>query len=420
MKQKKYTEAIADCDKFLSLSQNKEAFYLKMAEVHNAMGQTEAAVNDCTQALAANSKNANTIYKRAGFLVAGKKYALAVQDYSAVLVLVPRALEPRQDRAKVNWLFLKDFDASLKDWDELVKIDPKNPESYRCMGAIKLGRRQYDDAQTALEQAIQLKPDYVEAIWALTQIALWKGSREEALKIINTAAEKLTDKHPETLNIRGDVYRALGQLEDAAADYRRLITLKPDLVETYVSLALVYEKQGKPELAKECFEKLVAANPSSAVAYLRRAAYRRALGEFEGAREDCVRARVKDPKSLLPGMVEASFLAAQGSAEEAVDKAEKLLAQAPKGDGQILYAAACTFSLASRAAATLPDKTKAAELAKQYARRAADLLEECLDKGFHDLSYSEHNRMSDDPALAPVRKSPRTRDLLMHRQAVAG
>ena len=272
----------------------------------------------------------------------------------------------------------------------------------------------------ALEHAVQLKPDYVTAHWALTQIALWKGDPEEALKIINPVAEKLMDKHPETLNIRGDVYRDLGRLEEAAADYRSLIALKPELVETYVSLALVYEKQNKPELAKECFEKLVAATPNSAIAYMRRAAYRRSHGEFESAREDCVRARAKDPKSLLPGMVEANILAAQGSAEEAVDKTEKLLAQAPKGDGQILYTAACTLSLASRAAATLPDKEKAAELAKQYARRAAELLAECLDKGFHDLSYPEHNRMIDDPALEPVRKSPRIRDLLMHRQSISG
>jgi tetratricopeptide (TPR) repeat protein/serine/threonine protein kinase len=420
MKQKKYTEAIADCEKFLALSQNKEAGYLKLADVHNAMGQLEAAVNDCTQALAANSKNANIVYKRAGLLVAGKKYAQAVQDYAAVLELVPKALEPRQDRAKVNWLFLKNFDAALADWDELVKLYPKNPESYYGIGVIKLGRRQYADAQSALERAVQLKPDYVTAHWALTQIALWKGKPEEALKIINPAVEKLTDKHPETLNIRGDVYRALDRLEDAAADYRRLIALKPELVETYVSLALVYEKLNKPELAKECFEKLVGANPNSAVAYLRRAVYRRAHGEFEGAREDCVRARAKDPKSLLPGMVEASILAAQGSAQEAADKVEKLLAQDPKGDGQLLYTAACTLSLASRAAAALPNKEKAAELTKQYARRAVDLLEECLDKGFHDLGYPEHNRMIDDPALEPVRNNPHVRDLVMHRQSVAG
>jgi tetratricopeptide (TPR) repeat protein len=365
--------------------------------------------------LALNPKNAMTIYKRAGFQVAARKYVQAVQDYTAVLELLPKVLEPRQDRAKVNWLFLKDFDAALTDWEELVRLYPKNAESYFGIGVIKMGRRQYDDAQSALEKAVELKPDYTEANWALAQIALWKGDLKEALKIIDPLAEKTPPKHPESLNIRGDVYRAQTRLEDAAADYRRLIALKPDLAETYVSLALVYEKQGKPELAKECFEKLVAANPNSAIAYLRRAEYRRAHGAFEGAREDCLRAKAKDPKSLLPGLVEASILAAQGSGEEAVARAETLLEQAPKWDGHILYTAACTWSLASQAAAALPDKSKAAELSKRYADRAAALLTECLDKGFHDLIYPEHDRMMDDPALEPIRNDPRVRNLVRHR-----
>jgi tetratricopeptide (TPR) repeat protein/tRNA A-37 threonylcarbamoyl transferase component Bud32 len=411
--QKKYPEALADYQRLLGLSSDKRAVYLKMADVHHAMGNCEAAVNDCTQALAANPKNANTLYKRAGFQVVCKKYVQAVQDYSAVLDLVPKALEPRQDRAKVNWLFLKDFDASLADWEELTKLYPKNPESYFGIGAIKLGRRQYDEAQAALEKAIELKLDYT--VDTLAQVVYWKGDPEGALKVINPLAEKLPAQYPETLNVRGDIYRALGRLDDAARDYQRLIALKPELVETYVSLALVYEKQGKPELAKECFEKLVAANPNSAPAYLRRGVYRRTRGEFEAAREDCVRARAKDPKSLLPDLVEASILAARGSAEDAVAKAEALLARAPKGDGQILYTAACTWSLASRTVAALPDKAKAAELTKQYADRAADLLAECLDKGFHDLSYPEHNRMADDPALEPIRNDPRVRKLVTHR-----
>ncbi len=412
---KEHAQAVADYERLLALTPDKVPAYLKLMDIHHDLGRDEAAVNDCTQALALNPRNAQIRYKRAGFQVARKEYTLALQDYSAILAENPKVLEPRRDRAIVNWVFLKDFDASLADWEELVKLFPKLPDSWYYIGVIHLGRRQYDDAKTALEKAVQLKPDYAQAYWALAQIAAWKGDLSAALSILDPVAEKLPNSHPETLNIRGDIYRAMGRLEDAAADYRRLIALKPDLVETYVSLALVLEKQGKPELAKECFDKLVAANPDSVWAYLRRAAFRRNHGQFEAAREDCVRARDKDPKSLLPGLVEASILAAQGSAEEAVAKAEPILALAPNGDGQVLYTAACTWSLASRAAAANSDKAKAAELTKRYADRAEALLAKCLDKGFHDLIYPEHNRMVDDPALEPVRRDPRVRDLVGHR-----
>jgi serine/threonine protein kinase/lipoprotein NlpI len=412
---KEYAEAITDYQQVLTISQNKAPVYLKLADVHHEMGNDTAAVNDCTQAQALEPKNMQALYKRAGFQVLCKNYAEAVKDYSAVLNLVPKALEPRQDRARVYWLYLKEFDASLADWEELTKLQPKNPDPYYCIGVIHLGRRQYDNAKTALQTAIKLKPDYASAYWALAQTATWANGPKEAFEIIDPVTETLLVKHPETLNVRGDLYRSLGRLEDAVTDYRRLIALKPDLVETYVSLAQVFDKQGKPDLAKECFEKLVAANPKSSRAFLRRAAFHRDHRQFKDALEDCVRARDNDPKSPLPELMEASILAAQGSAEEAVTKAEKILAKGPKGDGELLYIAACTWSLASRAAATIPDKVMAEKLTKQYADRAAALLAECLDKGFHDLIYPEHNRMVDDRALEPVRNDPRVRDLVQHR-----
>jgi len=402
--QKQYPQAVEDYCRLLELRVDKGPIYRKLADVHRDMGQ------------GALESFASRIYKRAGSHIAQKDYAKARDDCTTVLNLFPTAKEPRFDRARLLWVHLKEFDASLADWEILARRYPDNPEPPWSIGVISMGRRQYAAAVPGLQKALEAEPDYVRAQWALAQVAAWQGDLKKALEIINPLAEKLPKDAFETLNIRGDIYRALARLDDAAADYRRLIELKPTQLETYVSLALVYEKQGTPDLAKECFEKLVAANADSAPAYLRRAAFRRAHGDFDAALEDCTRARQKDPKSVLPGLVEASILAARGEDEEAVRKAEPLLSQAPSGDGQVLYTAACVWSLAARAAAARPDKKRSAELVERYTDRAANLLQECLDKGFHDLLYPEHNRMTEDPAMGPVRQNPRVRDLLAHRR----
>jgi hypothetical protein len=91
-----------------------------------------------------------------------------------------------------------------------------------------------------------------------------------------------------------------------------------------------------------------------------------------------------------------------------VPAAECALQAAPPHDGHVLYAAACAWSLASRAAADPAE-------ARRHADRAAALLAEALDWGFHDLTYPEHNRMADDPALSPLREHPRVRDLLARK-----
>jgi tetratricopeptide (TPR) repeat protein len=209
------------------------------------------------------------------------------------------------------------------------------------------------------------------------------------------------------------VYRSLGRLDDAAADYRRLIELKPQNPDAYVGLALVYDKQGRVRDAEACYEQLVAADPNSAVPFIRRAVFLRDHGQWEPALADCDRAARKDPSSFLPALVRASITAARGDHRAAVAAAEQVLEQAPKYDGHVLYTAACVWSLAAQAAAAGPAADQ--ELAGRYADRAAALLTQTLDKGFHDLLYPEHNRMTEDPALAAVRERPQVRDLLAHR-----
>jgi tetratricopeptide (TPR) repeat protein len=311
-------------------------------------------------------------------------------------------------RGIVNWQKLKDFDAALADFEQWARLAPKDPDPHRCISAILLGRRQYGPALAALQKALDLRPGYPEAIWAQAFIHLRQGKREEALKELNPLVARLPDGPPETLNVRGDVYQALGRLGEAAADYRRMTEQKPKEPEAYVCLARVCEKQGQMALAAECFDRLVAAAPESEWAYLRRAEYRRDRGEYEAALADCDRAARLKPGSVLPALVRASVEAARGRPGPAVTEAERALAKAPRDDGHVLYTAACVWSLASRTAGDPAES-------KRLADRAAAFLTEALDRGFHDLLYPEHNRLADDPALAPIRQLPPLRDLLGRR-----
>jgi tetratricopeptide (TPR) repeat protein len=209
--QKQYAPALEDYTRLLALTSDKGPVYLKMAEVHHDLGRDEDAINDCTQALAINQNDAKAAYKRAGLYIACKEYAKACDDCSTVLKIFPTAIEPRRDRAKLLWRYLKDFDASLVDWKDLARRFPKDAEAQWSIGIIQMGRRQYGAAVPALQKAVDLKPDYFDAVWALAQIRLWQGDPKEALNFINPLAEKLPPKAADTLNIRGDIYRGAGE-----------------------------------------------------------------------------------------------------------------------------------------------------------------------------------------------------------------
>jgi tetratricopeptide (TPR) repeat protein len=322
---------------------------------------------------------------------------------------VPRAVNVWRDRALLNWLHLKDFDAALADCEELLRLQPKNPEAFRIIGAIHLGWRQYESAMRAFRKALDLKRDYTEVLWAVAQIHAWQEDSKKALEILDPMIAHLSTESPEALNVRGDIYRSLGRFDEAVKDYRRLIELRPKALDAYIGLALTLDKQKSAEQARATYDRMVAANPESAMAYLRRAEHLRNRGEFEAALADCGQAAAKEPDSALPDLVRASIAAVRGQHQQATADAAHALEKAPKDDGHVLYAAACVWSLASRAAAAEAAK------AQQYADRAAELLAAALDKGFHDLIFPEHNRMVEDPALEPIRARPQVADLLAHR-----
>ena len=335
-------------------------------------------------------------------------------DYSAAIRLQPNDPAPLRVRAIVNLVYLRDLDAAIDDWSELARLQPKNAEPLFRVGAIRLGRRQYEPALQALEQAKALDPKYTEVHWALAQIHHCQGHLDEAVEAVNRVVEPLPMGKPEGLSVRGDIYRTMGRLNEAAADYKRLMQLKPAAPDAYIGLALVYDKQGKPDEAVACYDQMVA-RVASARAFLRRAEFRRNRGQFTEALADCAEAARREPKLLLVDLVRASIDAGRGHHHEAVADTERLLAVTATRDGQLLYAAACVFSLAARGAAADKDNADARRRTKLYVERAIALLAETLDKGFHDLIYPEHNRMAEDPALAPIRDEPRARDLLAHR-----
>jgi tetratricopeptide (TPR) repeat protein len=202
----------------------------------------------------------------------------------------------------------------------------------------------------------------------------------------------------------GIVHLGQRQDEQALAGLAQALKLRPNYAEAYLARAHLLHRRGKDQEAEADINRaLKVLSPQN------RAEFRRDRKQFATALADCDAAARREKASVLPGLVKASIEAASGDPVRAVAEADRLLKEGPAGDGHVLYAAACVWSLASATAAARPDGEK---LAKEYANRAAELLAEALDKGFHDLLYEEHNRLADDPALAPIRQHPRVRELL--------
>ncbi|HEY7328718.1 MAG TPA: tetratricopeptide repeat protein [Gemmataceae bacterium] len=413
-RRKQYDQSLADYTQALDVNENKVEVYLKRAAVYQEMNRFDDALGDYDRAVKLEPNSIAALRSRAFMHYLRKEYQKSVEDFTSAIALDPQGADLYTNRAIINWGFVKDLDAAIFDWEQVLRLRPNDVDARRSLGGIYLGRRQYTLALRELEDTLKRRPDYPEALGAKAQIYLWQGKAMEALDVINPLVQKLPPGTEDWLNVRGDIYRALGQLDEAAADYRRLIQLKPklaELCEAYVSLALVYSKQGKPDQARQCLDELVKANPQAMEVYLRRGRFLRDQGQFEEAHKDAEQAARCDAKSVLPALLRASIRAAQGDTDAALTEAERAMIEAPQNDGQVIYSAVQVWSLASAAAA----RAGKMDLARRHADRAAEYLAQALEKGYSDLLYSEHTRMSDDPALEAIRQHPKARDLIAHR-----
>jgi tetratricopeptide (TPR) repeat protein len=445
---KEYTEASEDFTAALQRDPRYAEAYYNRGFVSHAQGQTNQALENVAQALELNPNYARAHYLRAEIFRQRQRYEEASRAYDRALELKPdwtdaywgRAAsffnQARYEQARADFttvirdrpklaasyqyrgfanLRLKDFDASLADWKQLAQLQPANPEPLYYLACIQMGHRQCGPALQALDRALQIKADYVPAYLARAHLYQLQGKLSQALVDLDHVLGKLAPDDLGILNDRADVYRALGRLEAAATDYQRSIQLRPQEVDAYIGLALVYAKQGRTAQACACCESMVAAAPDSAEAHLRRAEFRRQQQQFAAALADCDQAARLAPHSVLPALVRAGIDAVHADYRRAVAEAERILEKAPANDGHVLYAAACVWSLAAQAAARdVPNHETHETHEQEYAERAITLLAQTLDKGFHDLNYQEHNRIRDDPALAPLHQQQRFRELFTY------
>lgn len=109
------------------------------------------------------------------------------------------------------------------------------------------------DADQAEKELALFVPDNSDRTWS-TVARVWllrlQGRSAEALKALDSIIDEL-DQTPETWRLHGILNLDTGNLEAAAADFRRVIQAKPNDGIAHFKLAEVYRRQRKVELMNE-------------------------------------------------------------------------------------------------------------------------------------------------------------------------
>src|ERR1700733_10321782 len=190
-----------------------------------------------------------------------------------------------QEAASQSANTARDSVASQPDMDRLIAL---------------LNSRRYADLEASIRPLLERHPES-GMLWKLSGVALWMQGRDP-LSAFETAARLMPDD-PESHGNLGNVLRARGRLDEAAASHRRAIEVKPDYAEAHNNLGSVLRDQQRYDDAVASYRRALAIKPDFAMAHDNLGLALRSLGRLDQAASSHRRALV-----LKPGFAEAHGL----------------------------------------------------------------------------------------------------------------
>ncbi len=236
------SEAEAQVVKALTLDKN-DTYYRGLSQVYVA--QMQAVMSD-------KSLSADVLKSSLQNLVTKSENAsnLAIQQ---------------NPKYYLNWVNLGDlyttfvmagisdgYDNAVSAYTKAIAYAPNNPSILLARAKLEIAHKNNQLAREFLDQALQMKPDYVDAIFAQASINLSEGNTREAIAKVEHAST-LAPNNP-------NVFFRLGMLRYNSFDYvgavgafETAITLNPTYWDARYYLGLSYQKTNRPTEAKKQF-----------------------------------------------------------------------------------------------------------------------------------------------------------------------
>jgi tetratricopeptide (TPR) repeat protein len=130
-------------------------------------------------------------------------------------------------RGAIYIRFKGDWDRAIADYDEALRLDPKNAGAHAGRAAAYLRKGNVDRALPDLNEGLRLDPKNSGVHNVFGYYYNKKGDYERALTEVNEAL-RLYPQYLYAFNTRGEVYENKGELNRALADFRTALGFDPD------------------------------------------------------------------------------------------------------------------------------------------------------------------------------------------------
>jgi tetratricopeptide (TPR) repeat protein len=223
-------------------------------------------------------------YNRAEAYGSDGDYDLAIADYDQLLQLNPNDPEAYYLRGEANRA-KGDKDQAIADYTQTIKLDPQNAWAYCNRANVYRTRGDYTHAMADYDHAIALSPK--DGGLYYNRGTAYKNMADDDHAIADyDMAVKLDPKNVMAFYNRGTSYRAKGDLDHAIADYSSALRLDSKISKGYYNRANAYWAKGDLDDALSDYNQTVQLTPKDAWPYFNRAGVYVAKGDYEHAVSD--------------------------------------------------------------------------------------------------------------------------------------
>jgi len=255
------------------------------------------AVDKYAQAIVLWPSNAKAHYGKGVSHYWLQEYDQAVSEFNAAQKYGYPVLEVIRLRWLANYL-KKDYDAAYADLKQGLQLEPDNALFLKGFGEITFNKGAIADSLAAFQKAVVQEPNNADLYYNIAQCQYRLGNISGQAAASEEAVKRNTRFLGEANFLLGDAYQKQKKYVPAIDAYAKSLSLKTDLLDTYVNLAECYRAESRFDDAIETSKKGLRAFPNNALIYTNIAWYYSLAGRDQDA-VDAALAGVKlqDPKN---------------------------------------------------------------------------------------------------------------------------
>jgi len=248
---------------------------------------------------------------------------LALEQAKALLHQFPRS-SFLLNFCGVLYNSLKQFPSAVEAYQQAISIKPGYVEAYNNLGNCFVDQNKLDAAVAAYKKALAIEPSYADALNNIGIAFKELGKFDAALNYYQKAIKASPNYHEPHTNM-GNVFKAQGKLKEAIEAYGKALKIEPQNANATYNMGVAYKELGELEEAIVFYKNALAIQPKHVQAQTNIGVALQGLGKLSEA-IDAYNIAI----DLAPQNVEAynnlgNVLSEQGKLEEATKAYKKTL-----------------------------------------------------------------------------------------------